>query len=87
MPFPTTEWDLIRYTRYIANGVTSFDTVKAYLSAVKRFHEIAKIPFPSQDQLHLLKIEMMSLKRELAGPVKKANPVTVQLLLEIYEKN
>ena len=56
--------------------------VKAYLLAIKRFHEIAGIQFPVS--LHLLKLEMMSIKRELAGPTKKAVPVTARLLTEIY---
>ena len=83
-PFPTSEWNLIRYARYLANGVTSFGTVKGYLSAVKRFHEIAKIPFPTD--LSLLKLELMSIRKELATVVKKATPMTPQLLLDIYNK-
>ena len=83
-PFPTTEWDLIRYARYLANGVTSYDTVKNYLSAVKRFHELAAVEFPKQ--LNLLKLEMMSIRKELATVVKKAVPITPQLLLELYQK-
>ena len=50
--------------------------------AIKRFHEIAGIQFPVS--LHLLKLEMMSIKRELAGLTKKAVPVTARLLTEIY---
>ena len=83
-PFPVTEWNLIRYARYIANGVTAYDTVKSYLSAVKRFHELGGIEFP--EQLHLLKVELMAIKKELVGPVKKAVPLTTELLLEIYKK-
>ena len=83
-PFPATEWNLIRYARYIGNGVTSFDTVKAYLSAVKRFHELARIPFVQN--VHLLKLEMMALRRELVAPVRKAVPMTVKLLMDIYRQ-
>ena len=83
-PFPTTEWNLVRFARYLANGITSYDTVKNYLSAVKRFHELGKIQFPSQ--LSILKVEMMSIKRELAGPVHKAKRLTLEILLEIYQK-
>ena len=83
-PFPTTEWNLIRFARFIANGVTSYDTVKGYLSGIKRFHEIARFKFPTN--LYTLKLEMMAIKRELAGPVKKAVPVTPQLLSQIYSK-
>ena len=38
VPFLSTEQNLTRYSRYIANGVQSYDTVKVYLSAVSRTH-------------------------------------------------
>ena len=83
-PFPTTEWNLIRFARYLANGVTLYDTVKNYLSAVKRFHELGSVVFPSS--LHLLKIEMMSIKWELVSVVRKAAPLTPKVLKDIYGK-
>ena len=62
----------------------SYDTVKNYLSAVKRFHELSGIQFPIN--IHLLKLEMMSIRKELATAVKKATPMTPTLLREIYSK-
>ena len=82
--FPATEWNLIRYARYLANGVTSYDMVKNYLSAVKRFHELGGIKFLCE--LYLLRLHMMSIKRELATAVKKAVPMTPALLRDIYHK-
>ena len=83
-PFPAQEWQLVRYVRYLANGVTSYDTVKGYLSGVKCLHEIGGFPFPPPHQLKILGMEMRSIKFELAGQVKKAVPVTPKLLLKIY---
>ena len=82
-PLPMTEWNLIRYARYLANGVTSYNTVTGYLSAIKRIHEIASIPFPSTR--HQLKLELMAIRHELAGPVKQATPITPNILAEIYQ--
>ena len=81
-PYPATEWQLIRYARYLANGVTSYDTVKGYLSTIKRLHEIGGFQFPSET--HLLKQELKAIRRELITAIKKAVPITPQILLQIY---
>ena len=80
---PATEWNLIRYVRYLGNGLTSYDSLAGYLSTVKRAHELGGFEFPQNT--HLLKAEMLALKRELAGPVKKAPPVTPVILSDIYK--
>ena len=72
-PFPADEWSLIRYARYLGNGMTSYDTVKQYMSAVKRLHELGSYPFPSPKELHTLAMEMRAIKFELAGPIKKSS--------------
>ena len=82
-PFPATEWNLVRYVRYLANGVTSYGTVTGYLSTIKRLHEIGGYPFPQE--LHQLKLELMTIKFELAGPMKQVTPVTLSLLVRIFE--
>ena len=82
-PFPATEWQLVQFARYIANGVTCFNTVKAYLSVIKRAHEIGKFYFPKEVQL--LQLELKGIRFELAGPVKKAIPITPSILMEIYK--
>ena len=82
-PFPTTEWNLIRYALYLANGMTSYDSVKGYLSGVKKLHELGGYSFPTE--LKLLAAEMRSIKYELASAVKKAVPVTPHLLKRIFK--
>ena len=82
-PFPATEWNLIRYARYLANGMTSYDSVKGYLSGVKRLHELGGYTFPTQ--MKILAAIMRSIKYELAGAVKKAVPVTPHLLRRIFK--
>ena len=81
-PFPATEWQLVRFARYLANGVTSYDTVKQYLSKIKKLHELGKFPFP-QD-LSILKHHMRAIRRELAAEIKKAFPMTPVILKKIY---
>ena len=83
-PLPADQWQLVRFARYIGSGVTSFDTVTGYMSTIKRIHELGGFPFP-QD-LHLLKLEMMALRRELAHFIKKAPPVSPELLWKIHQQ-
>ena len=80
--FPTQEHTLIRFSRYLANGVTSYDTIKGYLSTIKKSHELAGLPFP--EKCHLLKHQLLALRKELAHPVKKSAPVTPTSLSEMY---
>ena len=81
---PTDEWTLIQFSRYLANGVTAYETVKGYLSTIKKCHELAEIPFP--DRCPILRHHMMAIKKELARPVHKASPITPQDLLQMYTK-
>ena len=83
IPYPVSEWQLIRFARYLGNGVTSFNTIKNYLTIIKRVHEICGYPFPKD--IEMLRLQLKALKFELAGPVKKAVPVTPQLLLDLYQ--
>ena len=81
-PFPATEVGLMRFTRYVANGVTSYSTVKGYLSTIKRAHELSNIPFLKKYEV--LRMQMYSIRKELAVPVKKATPITPLLLVRMY---
>ena len=81
-PFPAPEWQLVRFARYLANGVTSYDTVKGYMSTIKTVHEIGAYQYPVD--IAMLKMEMRSIRFELAGPIKKATPITPQILCDIY---
>ena len=65
------------------NAVTGADTVAGYLSSIKRLHELGGFPFPAQT--HLLKLQMMAIRRELAHLVKKAPPIAPEILLDIYQ--
>ena len=79
---PASEWQLVRYARYLANGLTSYESLKGYISVVKRLHELGGFLFP-QD-LFLLKHEMRSIQFELIHEIKKAIPMTPKILDEIY---
>lgn len=81
--FPAGAWQLVRYARYIANTVTSHETVMNYLSGVRKLHELAGYPVPGPQEPNMKHL-MRALKLELAHPVKQAIPVTPELLRSIY---
>lgn len=82
--FPATSWQMVRYARYIANTVTSYETVMNYLSGVRRLHELGGYPVPDAQDSNLRHL-MRAIRLELAHPVKQAEPVTPELLRQIYD--
>ena len=82
--FPATKWNLVRYVRCLANGVMSYGTVTGYLSTIKRLHQLGRYKFLTDT--FQLELELMAIKHELAGPIKKAVPITPALLVRIFEK-
>ena len=83
-PFPADEWRLVWFARYVANAVTSYDTVAGYLLSIKRLHELGSFEFTQNT--YLLKLELMVIRRELAHLLKKAPPVTPELLAGIFQQ-
>lgn len=81
--FPADAWQMVRYARYVANTVTSYETVLNYLSGVRRLHELGGYPVPGPDEPNMKHL-LRAIKRELAHPVKQAEPVTPDLLRRIY---
>lgn len=81
--FPASSWQLVRYARYIANTVTSHETVLNYLSGVRKLHELAGFSIPGADDPNLKHI-MRAIKAELAHPIKQAEPMSPAILKQIY---
>lgn len=81
--FPADEWQLIRYGRYIADTVTSYDTVVNYISGVRKLHLLAGYPVVPMSAANLSQF-LRAIKFELAHPIKQAIPMTPQLLRNIF---
>lgn len=81
---PADEWQLVRFARYLANYVTSYNTVQNYLSLVKKLHRLAgfKLADPDEPNLALL---LRGLKAELANLVRQSKPITPRILWDIYQ--
>lgn len=83
--FPATEWQMVRFARYLGNSVTSVETVKNYLAGVRTLHRVGgfRVPDPSEPNLNLL---LRGLKFELAHATKQARPMTPRILYMIYQQ-
>lgn len=82
--FPATAWQMVRFARYVANTVTSYETVQNYLSGVRTLHKLGGFEVPGPDEPNVRHL-MRAIKQELAHPIKQAEPMTPQLLRQIYE--
>lgn len=83
--FPADSWQLIRYARYVANMVTSAETVNNYISGVRKLHQLAGFPVPGTNDPNLSHM-LRAIKFELAHPIKRAVPMTPDLLRDIYRQ-
>lgn len=81
--FPASAWQLIRYARYIANTVISYETVANYVSGVRKLHQLGGYEVPGPDEPNMQHF-MRAIKRELAHPIKQAEPMTPDILKDIY---
>lgn len=81
--FPATAWQLVRYARYIANTVSSYETVLNYLSGVRKLHQLGGYDVPGADEPNIKHL-LRAIKQELAHPLKQAEPMTVDMLKRIY---
>lgn len=81
--FPADAWQLVRYARYVANTVTSYETVQNYLSGVRTLHELGGFPVPGTQEPNIRHI-MRAIRQELAHPIKQAEPMTTTMLKDIY---
>ena len=84
IPYPADEWQLLWYVRYLGDFLTSYDSVRGYLSAVKRVHELGKIQYPKET--FLLEKQLTAIRRELAKEVCKAAPITPSILRDVYQQ-
>ena len=82
--FPADEWQLIGFSSYVANTVTSIGMVQNYNGGVRKLHGLAgyKVPHPGEANYQLM---IQSLRAELAKPVKQAEAMTPEILRDIYD--
>ena len=82
-PFPADTWQFIRYGRYLARMVTASGTVENYVGGVRSLHELGgfKVPNPKDKNWEVF---MRGIKCILAKPIKQAETMTPEVLVEIY---
>ena len=84
-PFPADHWQMVRFSRYVANTVQSIGTVQNYTGEVRKLHDLAGYEVPNSGEANFQLI-IHALRAELAKPIKQAKPMTPQLLRKIYDQ-
>ena len=82
-PFPADEWQMVRFARYVANTVQTSGTVQNYTGGVQKLHDLAGHEVSDSGESNF-KLIIQLLWAELAKPVKQAEPMTPEILREIY---
>lgn len=82
--FPASNWQMVRFARYLGNSVTSWETVNNYLAGVRTLHRIGGYPVPDTNDPNL-DLVLRGLRFELAHATKQAKPMTPRLLFQIYQ--
>ena len=84
-PLPATPYCLAMFAVYLSKRVGSVATIANYISSVMFLHKMCDFPLPDRKHFEF-RLAMEGLKRKLKRRVRKAAPVTPEILLSIREK-
>lgn len=85
LDFPLSEHQVCLYIQYLMEDFKSNNSVRNYLSGAKTFHSLLGYEFPSLSSIEV-KLTLRGMEKSLGHKVKKAIPVDVRLLVDIYEQ-
>ena len=84
-PFPATDWRYCQFAQFLAWQEKVPETVDNYVSTVRVLHKLQKLPVPEQGQIHY-KMVSEGIKKNCKKPVKQAEPMTKQILIQLYNQ-
>ena len=81
---PASTSTLQLYAQFLSRSFTSVDSIKNYISGVKTMHSIVGL---SVDHInnYLLNLSLKGISRLKPRQVKRAAPITIEILLDIYK--
>ena len=82
-PFPANEWRLVLYTTYLSLTMQSTDSIKAYCSTVCELQEVRGYEPIHRGRIYAKAIQ--GIRRLLMHEVKHAQPITVEMLMDMAE--
>ena len=81
---PITTDELCLYIQFLTRTLSSPTSVRNYVSGLKTLHSMLHIPFPSSDDISI-RLTLRGLDRSVSHVPKRAHPITVRILAQIYE--
>ena len=82
-PFPADMWRYCQFGQFLANEHKVPGTVENYVNTVHTLHKYELLPGPEPEKIHFVKL-IHGLKREQKTSVRQAEPMTHQLLLDLF---
>ena len=76
------EHNICLYAHFLAYSFKSAKSVRAYLYGVKTLHVLMKVKVPNLQDIEV-KLTLRGLNKLLITPVKQAQPLTPEVLLDI----
>ena len=76
------EHTLCLYAQFLAYSFHSARSVRNYLSGIRTLHVLAKVPPPNLKDIEI-RLTLMGLNKTLAKPVKQAQPITPEIMIDI----
>ena len=81
-PFALSSTNICAYLQFISRSLSSYSSVINYLGAVKVLCNLLDLTYPKQDMD--LKLTLKGLRRTMAKEVKQAQPITPNILLDMF---
>ena len=82
-PFPADDWRYCQFAQYLAWEDKVPNTCSNYTSTVRHLHRLQRMPCPEPSQVHF-RLLTNGLQRQCKKPVKQAEPLTHQTLMQLY---
>ena len=79
---PVSTHTICLYAQYLAYNFKSARSVKAYVYGLHSLHVLTRVVPPAMDDIEV-RITFMGLNKKLITPVKQAQPITPEILLDI----
>ena len=81
--WPVTEHTMCLYAQYLAYTFHSAKSVRNYLNGIKTLHVLARVTPPPDLKNVEIRLTMAGLTRKMARPVKQAQPLTPEIMIDI----
>ena len=83
--YPIDSWHMCLFAQHLAEENKRPGTIENYTSSMRILHRLANLEVPDASQIHF-RMLINCFKRENTEPVHRAEPMTKQILINIFQK-